>query len=163
MFEGDYTIYGKHATYIKYLKEAKIFSRYIDVYMAGAVLGALYEKRASQTDSSDRARIYADAFDTEHARCNEIFKIVILSDTLKSWSAEDRINICFRYRDRMDEMAVPPVTQNELDIMKEAKNSLMNMYLVELNSYMTVFQAMQLWIQRVLLTVRIKRYLISMI
>lgn len=78
MFEGDYTIYGKHATYIKYLKEAKIFSRYIDVYMAGAVLGALYEKRASQTDSSDRARIYADAFDTEHARCNEIFKIVIL-------------------------------------------------------------------------------------
>ncbi len=121
MFEGDYTIYGKHATYIKYLKEAKIFSRYIDVYMAGAVLGALYEKRASQTDSSDRARIYADAFDTEHARCNEIFKIVILSDTLKSWSAEERINICFRYRDRMDEMAVPPVTQNELDIMKEAK------------------------------------------
>lgn len=79
------------------------------------------KKRASQTDSSDRARIYADAFDTEHARCNEIFKIVILSDTLKSWSAEDRINICFRYRDRMDEMAVPPVTQNELDIMKEAK------------------------------------------
>ena len=45
MFEGDYTIYGKHATYIKYLKEAKVFSRYIDVYMAGAVLGALYEKR----------------------------------------------------------------------------------------------------------------------
>lgn len=45
---------------------------------AGAVLGALYEKRAKQTDSSDRARIYADAFDTEHARCNEIFKTVIL-------------------------------------------------------------------------------------
>ena len=99
MFEGDYTIYGKHATYMKYLKEAKVFNRYIDVYMAGAVLGALYEKRAKQTDSSDRARIYADAFDTEHVRCNEIFKTVILSDTSKPWSAEERANICFRYRD----------------------------------------------------------------
>lgn len=49
MFEGDYTIYGKHATYMKYLKETKVFNRYIDVYMAGAVLGALYEKRAKQT------------------------------------------------------------------------------------------------------------------
>ena len=28
MFEGDYTIYGKHATYIKYLKEAKIVSNH---------------------------------------------------------------------------------------------------------------------------------------
>ena len=121
MFEGDYTIYGKHATYMKYLKETKVFNRYIDVYMAGAVLGALYEKHAKQTDSSDRARIYADAFDTEHVRCNEIFKTVILSDTSKPWSAEERANICFRYRDRMDEMAVPPVTQEELDIMKEAK------------------------------------------
>ena len=33
MFEGDYTIYGKHATYMKYLKEAKVFNRYIDVYV----------------------------------------------------------------------------------------------------------------------------------
>lgn len=130
--------------------------------MAGAVLGALYEKRAKQTDSSDRARIYADAFDTEHARCNEIFKTVILSDTSKPWSAEERINICFRYRDRMDEKAVPPITQEELDIMKEAKNFLMSMYLAELNSYMTAFRAMCLWMQMKLLTVHTKHCLISM-
>ena len=53
MFEGDYTIYGKHATYIKYLvNDAKAFKRYIDVYMAGAALGALYERRAEQSDST---------------------------------------------------------------------------------------------------------------
>ena len=66
MFEGDYTIYGKHATYIKYLvNDAKAFKRYIDVYMAGAALGALYERRAEQSDSTDRARIYSDAFNTD--------------------------------------------------------------------------------------------------
>lgn len=121
MFESDYTIYGKHATYIKYLvNDAKAFKRYIDVYMAGAAMGALYEKRAKQTDSDDRARIYADAFNTEHIKCGELFRTIILADTSKSWSAEERVNICFRYRDKLDENAVPPVSQEEVDIMKEA-------------------------------------------
>ena len=113
MFEGDYTIYGKHATYIKYLvNDAKAFKRYIDVYMAGAALGAIYERQAEQSDSTDRARIYSDAFNTEHVKCNELFRTVILADTTKSWSPEERVNICFRYRDKMDENAVPPALFN---------------------------------------------------
>jgi hypothetical protein len=121
MFEGDYTIYGKHATYIKYLvNEAKAFKRYIDVYMAGAALGALYGRQSKQSDSTDRARIYSDAFNTEHVKCNELFKTVILADKSKDWSPEERANICFRYRDKMDENAIPPVTQDEVDIMHEA-------------------------------------------
>lgn len=49
MFEGDYTINGTHATYIKYLvNDVKAFDRYIDVYMAGAALGVLNDKRAKQ-------------------------------------------------------------------------------------------------------------------
>lgn len=79
MFEGDYTINGKHATYIKYLvNDVKAFDRYIDVYMTGAALGALNDKRAKQDGSTDRARIYSDAFNTEHVKCNELFKVVIL-------------------------------------------------------------------------------------
>ena len=121
MFEGDYTIYGKHATYIKYLvNDAKAFKRYIDVYMVGAALGALYERQAEQSDSTDRARIYADTFNTEHVKCNELFRAVILADTTKSWTLEERVNICFRYRYKMDENAIPPVTQEEVDIMREA-------------------------------------------
>ena len=69
MFEGDYTINGKHATYIKYLvNDVKAFDRYIDVYMTGAALGALNDKRAKQDGSTDRARIYSDAFNTEHVK-----------------------------------------------------------------------------------------------
>jgi hypothetical protein len=121
MFEGDYTINGTHATYIKYIvNEAKAFERYIDVYMAGATLGVLTDRRSQQDGSSDRARIYSDAFNTEHVKCNELFKIVILNDTSKNWSDEERVNICFKYRDKMDENAVPPVSQHEVYMMKEA-------------------------------------------
>ena len=94
MFEGDYTINGIHATYIKYLvSEVKAFDRYIDVYMAGAVLGVLHDKRAKQGGGTDRARIYSDAFHTEHVKCNELFKVVILRDVYKRQglvSASDR-------------------------------------------------------------------------
>lgn len=121
MFEGDYTINGIHATYIKYLvNDAKAFDRYIDVYMAGAVLGVLKDKRSKQGGSTDRARIYSDAFNTEHVKCNELFKVVILNDTSKPWSEEDRVNICFKYRDKMDEKAIPPIMEKEVDMMKEA-------------------------------------------
>lgn len=130
MFESDYEIYGKHATYIKYLvKDAKAFKRYIDVYLAGAALGSLYEKQSVETDSTDRARIYADAFSTEHVKCKELFRTVILSDTTKPWSPEERANICFRYRDKLDENAVPPVSQEEVDIMADAL-ALFNSYVL---------------------------------
>ena len=121
MFEGDYTINGKHATYIKYLvNDVKAFDRYIDVYMTGAALGALNDKRAKQDGSTDRARVYSDAFNTEHVKCNELFKVVILNDTSKPWSEEDRINICFKYRDKMDANAIPPITEREVKMKKEA-------------------------------------------
>lgn len=130
MFESDYTIYGKHATYIKYLvNDAKAFKRYIDVYMAGAALGALYERRAEQNDSTDRARIYSDAFNTEHVKCSELFRTVVLADTTKPWTPEERANICFRYRDKLDENAVPPVSQEEVATMKEAL-ALFNAYVL---------------------------------
>lgn len=121
MFEGDYTIYGKHATYIKYLvNDAKVFKRYIDVYMTGAMWGILNDKRSVAGDSTDRARIYSAAFNTEIVKCNELFKLVILNDTSKAWSDEERVNICFRYRYKMDDNAVPPVQQEEILAMKDA-------------------------------------------
>ena len=60
MFENDYTINGKHATYLKFLAKknarddqspdnptaARLFERYIDVYMNAAVFGLLYNRTA---------------------------------------------------------------------------------------------------------------------
>ena len=98
MFDSDYAIYGIHATYLKTLvNTVKAFERYIDVYMISAVLGVLNDRRSTPTASSDRARIYADAFNTERVKCNEIFKTVILCDTSKPWTIDERVNICFKY------------------------------------------------------------------
>lgn len=121
MFESDYEINGTHATQLKYLvNDAKAFDRYIDVYMAAAAVGCLYGRKSQKTSSTDRARIYADAFNTERIKCNELFKTVILSDKSYNWTQEDKLNICFRFRDKLDEKAIPPVSQDEVETMQEA-------------------------------------------
>lgn len=130
MFEGDYRINGIHATYIKYLKEeVRVFERLIDAYMAGAIIGILNDRRAKQSGSMDTAQILASTFNTEHVKCNELFKIVILNDTSKPWSDEERVNICFKYRDKMDETAIPSISEYEVRVMKEALN-LFNEYVM---------------------------------
>ena len=44
-FRREKTLYGKHAMYMKELKDKEIFSRYIDVYKAAAPIGFLYNKK----------------------------------------------------------------------------------------------------------------------
>ena len=111
MFEHDVNITGKHATYIKFLarknakedpeesstKNAKIFERYIDVYMNAVVWGLLYGKRAKRDISSeDRARIYADAFAAEHDNCVFLYRMAMLLDTSTGLSPQERVDRAFR-------------------------------------------------------------------
>ena len=112
MFENDYTINGKHATYLKFLARknarddqsedspiaAKLFERYIDVYMNAAVFGLLYNRTAKRDNSSDdRARIYADAFSNERDNCVFLYRMVMLLDKTTDLSSEERIDRAFRY------------------------------------------------------------------
>ena len=121
MFDGDYNITGIHATYLKYLvNDAKAFGRYIDVYMTAAVVGALNDKRSETDSSTDRARIYADAFSHEHDKCMEIFRTIILAESSKDWNSDERTNICFKYRDEKLINAPNEVPDEEITIMKEA-------------------------------------------
>lgn len=111
MFENDYALTGKHATYLKYLavknsKEdddattasARLFERYIDVYMNAAVWGLLYSKKAKRDSSSDdRARVYADAFANERENCVFLYRMVMLLDKSTDLSSEERVDRAFRY------------------------------------------------------------------
>ena len=112
MFENDYTITGKHATYLKFLAKknarddsspdtpsaARLFERYIDVYMTAAVFGLLYSRTAKRdTTSDDRARVYADAFANERENCIFLYRMVMLLDKTTEISAEERVNRAFRY------------------------------------------------------------------
>ena len=112
MFENDYTIYGKHATYLKFLAKknarddtapdapnaARLFERYIDVYMNAAVWGLLYSRTAKRDNASDdRARVYADAFANERDNCVFLYRMVMLLDKTTELTPEERVDRAFRY------------------------------------------------------------------
>lgn len=111
MFENDYTITGKHATYLKFLavknakddqdsatSSARLFERYIDVYMNAAVWGLLYSRTAKRdTASDDRARVYADAFANERDNCVFLYRMVMLLDKSVELTPEERVDRAFRY------------------------------------------------------------------
>lgn len=120
MFERDYTITGKHATYLKFLAvknskddedavttSARIFERYIDVYMNGAIWGLLYLKTVPKdTTSDDRARIYADAYAKEQDNCIFLYRMVMLLDKSAELTTEERLNRAFRYDSQPDKADV---------------------------------------------------------
>ena len=111
IFETDYTINGTHATRLKFLAEknsrddaepdnpnsAKIFKRYIDVYMNAAVFGIYYRRKAKTESSNDRARIYADAFIRERETCVFLYRLVMLLDDSENLTPTERIDRAFRY------------------------------------------------------------------
>lgn len=111
IFETDYTINGTHATKLKFLAKknsrddtepdnpnsAKIFERYIDVYMNAAVFGIYYRRKAKTETSNDRARIYADAFIRERDNCVFLYRLAMLLDDSEIITSTERIDRAFRY------------------------------------------------------------------
>lgn len=116
MFEHDYTITGIHATYLKYLAKDKennpyIFERYIDVYMNAVIFGLLYGRTSKKdTESKDRARIYADAFATERENCTFLYRLVMILDKTISILPEERVDRAFRYDS--DEKSIDKFNEN---------------------------------------------------
>ena len=117
MFENDYTITGKHATYLKSLVRksikddsdgsektlAPLFDRYIDVYMNAVIWGLLYSRTAERdTSSGDRARVYADAFANERDNCVFLYRMTMLLDSTIDITQEERFNRAFRYDTQED-------------------------------------------------------------
>lgn len=97
MFDSDHTLTGKHATYTKHLNEAGVFSRYIDVYLNGAIFGFLNGRKAGRDNTSnDRGRIYADAFIKERTRCSFIYRLIMLLEETSGWSDQQRVDRAFR-------------------------------------------------------------------
>lgn len=117
VFENDCTITGKHATYLKFLvqkaakddsddpekSQAPLFERYIDVYMNAVIWGLLYSRTAnSDTDSADRARIYADAFANERDNCVFLYRMAMLLDETTEMTPEEKVDRAFRYDTQAD-------------------------------------------------------------
>lgn len=98
MFEHDLSLTGKHARYMKYLvNDAKLYKRYIDVYMNGAVFGLLHDRRAERDNESvPPANILADVLQKERGNCVLLYRLVMLLDESRGISSQERIDRAFR-------------------------------------------------------------------
>lgn len=121
LFENDYTINGEHATRLKFLAKknarddnepddpqaAKIFERYIDVYMNAAIWGIRHRRRAATRPSKDTASIRADTFNRERENCIFLYRLVMLLDNSENLPSTERVDRAFRYDtlpDKADEL-----------------------------------------------------------
>jgi len=109
MFNQDIKIEGKHASYIKFLSAktekndssikstAGVFDRNIDVYMIGALVGALYNKKAKKDNSvNDHTNILLGAITNELDNLEFICNLVLLCDNSVERTNDERVNYTFR-------------------------------------------------------------------
>jgi hypothetical protein len=109
MFDKDYSVRGKHATYWKELCKTqaddenthfKIFERYVDAYMVAPLLGLLYGRKG-HIDPSDKdkenAGMLTEVLSKNQAKLKYIYRLIMLIDSKDTMSHEERINRAFRY------------------------------------------------------------------
>ena len=98
LFEREETLTGRHALYLKYLKEdAKVYESYIDAYISAAIVGYLYKRTAPKdNENGATARIQADAFATHRDSCLFAYRLITLLDG-NNVDKDERVNRAFRY------------------------------------------------------------------
>lgn len=108
MFDSGIKMYGKHATYLKFMSKktkelnkdaiiAPIFVRYIDTYIAAAIIGAVQNRRAIRdTESTDSATLFDGQVIGESEKLKLLYRMIIMTDTSMNLSEEDKINLAFR-------------------------------------------------------------------
>ena len=85
-FRREKTLYGKHAMYMKELKDKEIFSRYIDVYKAAAPIGFLYNKKEiedkfkNSLGKLEESKIFTEQVVRESKYLKINFQLIILLD-----------------------------------------------------------------------------------
>jgi len=105
MFDRDFELKGKHAQYTKFLvNSAKIFKRYMDVYMVGAIIGFLHGRQEKIDQSiADDARIFAEVFNKERSRLEFFYQLIMLLDESTGLDEQQRIDRAFRVTDAAQE------------------------------------------------------------
>lgn len=98
-FKEQTVIKGKHAQYMKELKEKKVFGRLYDVYLQCALYGACFDLK-SEKDVSVREpqSIFTDMFSNNSEYCLNILKMVLLLDNSLNLSKEEKIKRVFSFK-----------------------------------------------------------------
>lgn len=107
MFREDEKLYGKHAYYLQKLSprskeyaKVKLFNRYIDVYMIGAVLGyinGIKEERDRTSEyKSEEANIPLTTILNEEDNIMMIYRTILLLENKDVMSEEERMERAFK-------------------------------------------------------------------
>lgn len=118
MFDKNYRLTGKHATYARFLKEdAKLFDTIISAYLNGAIWGLLYNRRAPiDKESSDSANIMAEQFVEHHDKCRFVYRLVMLLDESIDLSSQRRIDRAFRDDTEKEKPDYEAVMKENMDL-----------------------------------------------
>ena len=117
MFNDNYRIVGKHATYAKFLnaytrnldKEAKIagvFAIAVDVYLIAPLIGAAYNRRAPiDNESDDSLNVLAEQIVKRQKQFEDVYRIIMLSEKSSDLSADERVERAFRDDENPEKMS----------------------------------------------------------
>jgi len=114
MFEKSYLFKGKHAEIVKRLtsplepgkdQKFQIFERYVDVLECGAIVGFNYGLMADEDTKGEisPAEIPVNTMCNEQQRILFIYKVIMLNETQRGLSDEERIDNAFRFIDENNE------------------------------------------------------------
>jgi len=116
MFNDNYRIVGKHATYAKFLnaytrnldKEAKvagIFSIAVELYLIAPLIGASYNRRVPiDTESDDSLNVLAEQILKRQKQFEDVYRIIMLSEKSTESSADERVERAFRDDENPEKM-----------------------------------------------------------
>lgn len=101
-FRREKTLYGKHAEYMKELKDKEIFLRNVDVYKVAPIIGFLYNKKEEEDRAKNSfgkledTKIFTDQIvkETKYLKIN--FQLIILLDKEYEKDEEKRMEKAFR-------------------------------------------------------------------
>ena len=117
MFNNDYELKGKHATYIRFLSAttnrldktanaAGIINTAVDIYAIAPSIGLAYNKKAAEDNSSnDTYSILASQIINHQADLDFAFRLVMLADNSTELSSDEKIDRAFRQDEQPEKLA----------------------------------------------------------
>lgn len=117
IFNNDYELKGKHASYIRFLsattkrldktaKAAGIINTAVDIYVITPLIGLVYNKKATEDNASnDTYSILASQIITHQANLEFVYRLVMLADNSTGLSSDDKIDRAFRQDEQPEKLA----------------------------------------------------------
>ncbi len=118
MFESNYRIRGKHATYIRYLtattvrldstaKSAGVVSRAVDIYTFAPLIGIAYNLKSNEdVTSDDTYNLYAEQVLKVQDELDFAYRLVMLADNTGSLTDDQKIERAFKQDEDLEKTKI---------------------------------------------------------